>query len=168
MSGASSAYSNGMIADRARRNLKRKDLDIHELLNICSEPTDIDDRVELVKKMSVTYPELKLFLIVAYFYRDVFKDINEKPLNYIPSRVSSGASQETLRSMWSEVTKIYDTFPSSPRIKRARAQGLLGNLYIEDAKVMYDLFTGKFYRKELNELVVQKAFPEDIPQSPKS
>ena len=144
--------------------IRRKDLDIHELLSICSEPTTKEDRISILKDYAVVYPELKYFLVVAYFYKDVFKSITDiAPLEFIPTKVHKGASIETVSSMWSEITKMYDTFPTGPRVRRGKAQRLLSELYIEDAKVVHALLSGKFYSKELNESVVAEAFPLDIP-----
>lgn len=169
MSGASSAYLNGHFSDRQRELIKRKDLDISELLKICSEPTGIEERVQLVKEYSAVYPELKYFLIVAYFCKDVFSQLTEAgPVEFEPSKVPRGGSTESLKSLWSEVTKLYNDFPSGPRIKRGRAYQLLTALHKDDALVISELIHGKFYSKELNEVVVSMAFPSETPQRPKT
>jgi hypothetical protein len=150
------------------QKIRRKDLDLHELINICSEPKSKEDRVKILQNYAATYPELKFFLIVAYFCKGVFKTITDiGPLELIPSKVQKGSSVETVKSMWSEVTKMYDTFPTGPRTRRGRAQRLLEQLYIEDAKLIHSLISGKFYSKELNESVVAEAFPNEVPESPK-
>jgi hypothetical protein len=168
MSGSSSAYLNGHLSDRQRTLVKRKDLDLSELIKICSEPLGIDERVALVQQYSSIYPELKFFLIVAYFCKNAFSQINQAgPIEFTFSKVPKGGSTETLQSMWKEVTRLYDTFPSGPKIKRGPAYQLLTSLHKDDAVILSELLHGKFYRKELNEVVVSKAFPNETPQLPK-
>lgn len=160
MSGFSSAYINGPI--------KRKDLDLSELLDLCAQPESLDDRVAAVQRYSTAYPELKYFLIVAYFCRDAFSELlSTGPLDWQPSNVPKGGSVETLNSMWTQVTRMYNGFPSGPRIKRGLAHQLLPRLHKDDAELIGKLINGKYYRKELNEKVVQLAFPKDTPQDPK-
>lgn len=168
MSGASSAYSNGYIGDRQRDNIKKRDLDISELIDLCSKPVSQEDRIKTIREYSLLYPELKLFLIVAYFCKDAFSQINKiGPIQYTPSKTPKGASPETLKSMWIMVSKMYDTHPSGPRVKRGRAQQLLESLNIDDAILIGHLIAGNFYSKELNEEVVALAFPEGCPKDPK-
>jgi hypothetical protein len=144
--------------------IRRKDLDIHELLNICSAPTSKEDRITILQDYAKVYPELKYFLVVAYFCKDAFKSITEiAPIEFIPSKVHKGSSIENITSMWREITKMYDSFPTGPRVRRGKAQRLLEELYYEDAKLVHLLLTGKYYSKELNESVVVEAFPLDIP-----
>ena len=169
MSGASSAYTDGHFTGRQKEMVRRKDLDLHELLELCSKPVDMDDRVKLVQEYSSIYPELKYFLIVAYFCRGSFSQLNDiGPIEYIPSKVGRGGSVETLKSMWKEVTRLYDSFPSGPRIKRGVAHQLLISIHHEDAVIINQMLQGKFYKKELNEIVVSKAFPKETPQLPKT
>lgn len=168
MSGSSSAYLNGHLSDRQRTLVRRKDLDLSELLDICSKPLGIDERVKLVQEYSSIYPELKYFLIVANFCKGAFSQLSQpEPIEFVPSTVPKGGSTETLQSMWKEVCRLYDTFPSGPKIKRGRAYQLLITLHKDEALILNQLFQGKFYRKELNEVVVSKAFPKETPQSPK-
>lgn len=144
----------------------RRDLDINDLLELCGKPDKIEDRIDLVKRYAVAYPEFKFFLIVAHFCRDSFSQIlSLGPLNYIESKVPKGGSTENMRSMWNEITKMYDTFPTGPRTKRGRAQRLLGDLYSEDARIVYSLISGTFESKRVNELVVQGAFPDLCPKA---
>lgn len=167
MSGASSAFLNGYLSDREHANLKKKDLDLSELLELCAQPESLEDRVAAVQRYSRVYPELKYFLIVAYFCRDAFSELlSTGPLDWQPSNVPKGGSVETLNSMWTQVTRMYNSFPSGPRIKRGLAHQLLPRLHKDDAALISQLIAGKYYRKELNELVVQKAFPKETPQSP--
>lgn len=169
MSGSSSAFSNGYLSDRQQSNIQRKDLDLNELIVLCSKPLGIEERVIELQRYSAIYPELKLFLIVAYFCKDAFSQINAiGPIDYIPSKIPKGGSPENLKSMWREITKMYDDFPSGARVKRGKAQTLLGSLYAEDAVLVANLISGKFYSKELNEVVVSKAFPKETPQDPKT
>ena len=144
--------------------IRRKDLDIHELLQICSAPKEKQERIEILRRYALVYPELRYFLVVAYFCKDAFKTITDiAPMEFKPSKVRKGSSIENISSMWREVTKMYDTFPTGPRTRRGKAQRLLEELYYEDAQVIHDLIHGKFYSKELNESVVAEAFPLDIP-----
>lgn len=169
MSGASSAFLNGYIGDRERANLKKRDLDLSELLELCARPESLEDRVAAVQRYSIAYPELKYFLIVAYFCRDAFSELlSTGPLDWQPSNVAKGASLETLNSMWTQVTRMYNSFPSGPRIKRGIAHQLLPRLHKDDAKLIHQIIEGKYYRKELNEKVVQLAFPKDTPSDPKN
>jgi hypothetical protein len=169
MSGSSSAFSNGYLADRQQANIQRKDLDLNELIILCSKPLGIDERVAELQRYSAAYPELKLFLIVAYFYKNAFSQINSiGPINYIVSKVPKGGSVENIKSMWREITKMYDEFPSGAKAKRGKAQTLLGNLHADDAALVASLISGTFYNKELNEVVVSKAFPKETPQDPKA
>jgi hypothetical protein len=169
MSGSSSAYLNGHLANRDRPVLRRKDLDLSEIITLCSKPLEFEERVDLVKDYGEMYPEFKYFLIVAYFCKDAFKEIQSTgPIEFQPSKVQRGASTESLKSMWSEVTRLYDTFPSGPKIKRGIAQRLLTSLYKEDALIINQLLAGKFYLKELNDSVIKAAFPQSVPQDPKS
>ena len=155
--GASSAYS--AVSRRA-------DLELHELIDICSKPDKIEDRVALLKRYGSVYPELKCFLVVAYFCKDTFKDITSMGrFGYIPSKVGKGASEENLSSLWKEITKMYDTFSSGPKVKRGRAQRLLGSIFSKDAEYLYKLIYGEFYSESLNELVVREAFPELCPKA---
>jgi hypothetical protein len=168
MSGASSAFTNGHLSDREKTLVRRKDLDLSELLNLCAEPLGIDDRVQRIQAYSSVYPELKFFLIVANFCKGAFSQMNQPcPIEFQYSKIPKGGSTETLQSMWREVTRMYDTFPSGPKIKRGRAYQLLISLHKDDAEILSQLFQGKFYRKELNEVVVSKAFPKETPQLPK-
>jgi hypothetical protein len=168
MSGASSAYLNGHIANVPRLNPKRKvDYDISELLELCSKPISQDDRILNLQNYGALYPELKNFLLVAYYYKGAFKQLNSTGIiDYIPSKVIRGSSVETLASTWREITRLYDSFPSGPKIKRGIAQRLLSEVSPEDGQVIIELLTDKFYSKELNETVVAKAFPGDIPTLP--
>lgn len=167
-SGSSSAFLNGYLNDRQKAIIKKKDLDLSELIELCALPASFEERVDAVKRYSEVYPELKYFLIVAYFHRDAFSQIRSiGPLDYMPSRVPKGGSVETLRSLWTQVTRMYDTFPTGPRVKRGIAQQLLPSLYKDDAELIHQLIEGTYYRKELNELVVSKAFPKETPQNPK-
>lgn len=169
MSGASSAFLNGYLADKEASKLKKKDLDISELLELCAQPQSIDDRVKAVQRYSAIYPELKYFLIVAYFCKTAFSQITEMgPLDWAQTNVPKGGSVETLSSMWNQVTRMYDTFPSGPRIKRGIAHQLLPALHRDDAELIAQLIEGKYYRKELNEEVVRRAFPKETPQDPKA
>lgn len=144
--------------------IRRKDLDLHELLNICSAPTTKEDRIQILKDYALVYPELKYFLVVGYFYKGVFKSITDiAPLEFRQSKVHKGSSVENISSMWREVTKMYDTFPTGPRVRRGKAQRLLEELYHEDALLIHSLLSGSFYSKELNESVVAEAFPLEIP-----
>jgi hypothetical protein len=167
MSGASSAFTQGYLTDRQAANIKRRDLDLSELIELCAQPEKFEDRVAAVQRYSAIYPELKYFLIVAYFYRDAFSDIlSIGPLDWQPSNVPKGGSVETLKSMWRQVNRMYDTFPTGPRTKRAVAHQLLPSLHKDDAKLLAEIIQGKYYRKELNESVVAAAFPGDVPQDP--
>lgn len=167
MSGASSSYVDGYINDREKALLKRKDLDISELINLCSIAGSFDERVTAVKYYSQAYPELKYLLIVAYFCKDAFKQLRSTgPVEYTPSNISRGGSPESISSMWTQVCRMYDTFPTGTKTKRAIAQQLLPSLYKEDAAIISQLIEGKFYIKELNEKVVQAAFPNEVPQDP--
>jgi hypothetical protein len=169
MSGSSSAFLNGYLSDREAALVKKRDLDLSELIELCAQPASIDDRVAAVKRYSAIYPELKYFLIVAYFCKDAFSQVNELgPLDWAPSSVPKGGSVETLQSMWTQVTRMYDTFPSGPRIKRGIAHQLLPTLHADDAELIAQIIAGKYYRKELNEVVVQRAFPKETPQDPKA
>lgn len=169
MSGASSAFLNGYLTDSETARLKKKDLELSELIELCSQPASFEERVAAVQRYSGAYPELKYFLIVAYFIRNAFSQINELgPLDYQPSRVVKGGSSENITSMWRQVCRMYDTFPSGPRTKRGIAQQLLPALHKDDAGLIKQLIEGKFYRKELNEQVVQAAFPKETPQDPKA
>jgi len=144
----------------------RKDLDISELLDLCSAPLSKEERVKTLKEQAKIYPELKYFLIVAYFYTDVFKGILDSNggLAYIPSTiVTKGASLESLKSMWNQIKTIFDTYESGFRIRRSKAQQLLNRLYKDDALVVHNLFTGNYKNIALNASVVAEAFPEDIP-----
>lgn len=148
--------------------IRRKDLDLHELIDICSAPMSKEARIQILKDYAETYPELKYFLIVAYFYKGVFKSITDiGPIAFVPSKVQKGSSIESVKSMWREITNMYDTVPSGPRTRRGKAQRLLSELYIEDAKAVHALLSGKFYNKELNESVVAEAFPSEIPVTTK-
>lgn len=169
MSGASSAFLGGYLSDRERANLKKRDLDLSELIELCSQPESIEDRVAAVQRYSSIYPELKYFLIVAYFCRDAFTELlSTGPLDWQPSQVPKGGSVETLNSMWTQVTRMYNTFPSGPRIKRGLAHQLLPRLHADDAALIAQIIEGKFYRKELNEVVVRMAFPKETPSDPKA
>lgn len=169
MSGASSAFLNGHLSDRQRELVRRKDLDLAELLNLCAEPLGIDERVNLIQQYSKVYPELRMFLIVANFYKDSFKQLNELgPIQFELSKVPKGGSPENLRSMWYTVTQLYDEYASGPRIKRGKAYQLLTSLYKDDAVIISQLLQGKYYRKELNEIVVGKAFAIEVANSPKT
>lgn len=168
MSGSSSAFLNGHLSDRERQLIRRQDLDLSELLNLCAQPESLDERVAAVQRYSQAYPELKLFLIVAYFYKDAFTHVNQVgPVDYVVSKVPKGGSPETLASAWKQVTRMYDTFPTGPKAKRGIAQQLLSSLHKDDALLFSQLLSGKYYRKELNEEVVAKAFPQEVPQDPK-
>ena len=168
-SGASSAYTNGHLVDRVSRQGIRRDLDLSELLDLCSKPLGIDERVAELQRYSVLYPELKYFLVVAYFCKNAFSQLNAPgPVEYTPSKLSKGSSVETLKSLWKQVTLMYDTYPSGPKVKRGRAQQLLPELHKDDAALISDLLNGSFYRKELNELVVSKAFPNETPDTSKN
>lgn len=169
-SGASSAYSNGHVIDADKQSpvRQRRDLDLSDLIQLCSEPVEFNERVETLKMYDKIYPELGCFLIVAYFCKDEFTQVNcNGPIDYTPTRVPKGGSVETMKSMWREVTRLYDSFPSGPRIKRAIAYQLLVSLYKDDAKIIHDLITGKFYSLKLNEAVVKAAFPDRTPSDPK-
>lgn len=169
MSGASSAFLGGYLSDRERANLKKRDLDLSELLELCAQPESIEERVAAVQRYSSVYPELKYFLIVAYFCRDAFTELlSNGPLDWQPTNVPKGGSAETLNSMWTQVTRMYNTFPSGPRIKRGIAHQLLPRLHKDDAALIAQIIEGKYYRKELNEKVVQLAFPKETPQDPKA
>ncbi len=169
MSGASGAFLNGYLGDRERARLKRKDLELSELVELCAQPESFEERVAAVKRYAEAYPELKYFLIVAYFCNGVFSQVNELgPVDYQPSRVPKGGSTENISSMWKQVCRMYDTFPTGPRAKRGIAQQLLASLHKDDAELISQLLAGKFYRKELNEEVVRAAFPKDVPQDPKA
>ena len=169
MSGASSAFLNGYLTDREAALVKKRDLDLSELIELCAQPQSIDERVAAVQRYSAIYPELKYFLIVAYFCKDAFSQIKEQgPLDWQPSNVPKGGSAESISSMWSQVTRMYDTFPSGPRIKRGIAHQLLPTLHKDDAELIAQIIEGKYYRKELNEVVVQRAFPKETPQDPKA
>lgn len=169
MSGASSAFLNGYLNDRERVNLKKRDLDLSELIELCAQPDSIEERVAAVQRYSSVYPELKYFLIVAYFCRDAFSELlSTGTLDWQPSNVPKGGSVETLNSMWTQVTRMYNSFPSGPRIKRGLAHQLLPRLHKDDADLIAKIIEGKFYRKELNEKVVQLAFPKETPQNPKA
>lgn len=168
MSGASSAYHNGHLSDRQRELVRRKDLDLSELLDLCSEPLGIDERVNLIQQYSAVYPELKSFLIVSCFCKGAFSQVNlSGPVEFQLSKVPKGGSTENLKSLWATITQLYDTYPSGPRIKRGKAYQLLTSLYKDDAVVIAQLLAGQYYRKELNEIVVSKAFPNETPQPPK-
>ena len=161
MTGFSSAYIQAPI--------KRKDLDLSELLDLCAQPESLEDRVAAVQRYAKAYPELKYFLIVAYFCRDAFSELlSAGPLDWQPTNVPKGGSSETLNSMWTQVTRMYNGFPSGDRIKRGLAHQLLPRLHKDDATIIGQLIHGKYYRKELNEKVVQLAFPKETPQDPKS
>lgn len=169
MSGASSAFLNGYLADREVANLRKRDLDLSELIELCAQPESLEDRVAAVKRYGTTYPELKYFLIVAYFCKGAFSQLLEAgPLDYAPSNVPKGGSIESLSSMWTQVTRMYDTFPSGNRIKRGIAQQLLPTLHKDDAILIKQIIEGKYYRKELNDTVVRLAFPKETPQDPKA
>lgn len=169
MSGASSAYVNGYLADSISRQGTRRDLELSELLDLCSIPLGIDERVAELKRFSILYPELKYFLVVAYFCKGAFSQLNAQgPVEYVPSKVDKGGGVETLKSMWKQITLMYDTYPSGPKAKRGRAQQLLPTLHKDEAKLISDLLNGKFYRKELNEMVVAKAFPNEVPKDSKN
>jgi hypothetical protein len=156
--GASSAYG--------AMTVRRTDKELHELIDICSAPESHEDRVTVLRKYGNAFPELKNFFIVAYFCKDAFKSITDMgEFGYIASKVAPGASEENLASMWREVTRMYDTFPTGPKVKRGRAQRILGTLYAKDAEYLYKLIFGNFYSKELNELVVKEAFPELVPKT---
>lgn len=168
MSGSSSAFLYGHLADRDRALIRKKDLDLSEILDLCSKPTSIDERVAEVQRYSSVYPQLKLFLLVAYFYKGAFSELMKNgPIDYIPSRTPKGGSPETLASMWNQVTRLYNEFALGPKAKRGVAQQLLGSLHKDDAELIHQLIQGKFYSKELNEAVVAKAFPQDAPKDPK-
>jgi hypothetical protein len=169
MSGAAGAFLNGYMGDRERALLKRKELDLSEVLELCAQPASFEERVAAVRRYAEAYPEVKYFLVVAYFCKDAFTQIHELgPIEYEPSKVPKGGSAENISSMWKEVTRLYDTFPSGPRIKRGIAQRLLMNLHRDDAALISQLLEGTFYRKELNEAVVKAAFPDVTPQDPKA
>lgn len=169
MSGATSAFLNGYLNDRERSLLRRKDLELSELLELCAKPESLDDRVAAIRRYSEAYPELKYFLIVAYFCKGAFSQITEiGPIEYIPSKVPKGGSTENISSMWTQVTRMYNSFPSGPRTKRAIAIQLLQTLHKDDAAIIKQLIDGKYYRKEINEIVVAKAFPKETPQDPKA
>jgi hypothetical protein len=169
MSGASSAFLNGYLADREVANLRKRDLDLSELIELCAQPESQESRVAAVQRYGATYPELKYFLIVAYFCRDAFSQVLELgPLDYANSNVPKGGSVETLSSMWTQVTRMYNTFPSGPRIKRGIAHQLLPALHKDDAALVQQIIEGKYYRKELNEQVVRLAFPKETPSDPKA
>lgn len=169
MSGASAAFTQGYLTDRQAANLKKRDLDLSELIELCVQPEKFEDRVAAVRRYSSIYPELKYFLIVAYFCRDSFTELlSVGPLDWAPSNVPKGGSSETLQSMWKQVTRMYDTFPTGPRTKRGIAHQLLPSLHKDDAKLVAEIIQGKYYRKELNEVVVRAAFPEDTPTDPKA
>lgn len=168
MSGASSTYVDGYMKDTERALLKRKDLDINELISLCILPSKQEDRISELRRYSEVYPELKYFLIVAYFFKDAFTQLNSTgPIDYQPSNTKKGGSPENISSMWKQVMRMYDTFPTGPRTKRSIAQQLLPSLYKEDALLIKQLIEGKFYSKELNEVVVAKAFPNEVPADPK-
>lgn len=168
MSGSSSAFLNGYLADRELARLKKKDLELSELIELCAQPESFEDRVAAVQRYAQAYPELKYFLVVAYFCRDAFSQVNELgPVDFQPSRVQKGASTESIASMWKQVCRMYDTFPTGPRLKRGIAQQLLPALHKDDAELIKQLIEGKYYRKELNEAVVKAAFPKETPQDPK-
>lgn len=168
MTGSSSTFVNGHLADRERIPTRRRDMDLSELITLCSQPIGFDERVQMVTEYAHVYPELKYFLIVAYFCKDAFKEIQTTGvIDFIPSKVQKGASPESLSSMWKEVMRLYDTFPSGPKIKRGIAQRLLSQLHVDDAILIQKLLSGKFYMKELNDAVVAAAFPKEIPATPK-
>lgn len=168
MSGASSAFLNGYLTDRERGRLRNKDLELSELIELCAQPESIEDRVAAVRRYSEAYPELKYFLIVAYFCKDAFGQLRALgKIDYMPSRVQKGASTENIKSMWTQVTRLYDTFPTSAKAKRGIAQQLLPALHKDDAELIVQIIEGKYYRKELNEVVVSQAFPKETPQDPK-
>lgn len=145
---------------------RTKDYDISELIEICSKPKTFDERVACLKSFGDKYPELKYFMIVAYFCKDSFTDLCKTgEIEYRPSKIHKGSSVENLRSMWTVITRLYNAFPSGPKIKRGLAYQLLCDLHPDDAAVVYDLLFGRFYRKELNEKVVQAAFPELVPSN---
>jgi hypothetical protein len=168
MSGASSAFLDGYLSDRERARMKKKDLELSEIIELCAQPESFEDRVATVRRYAEAYPELKYFLVVAYFCKGVFSQVNERgPVDYQPSRVQKGASAENISSMWKQVCRMYDTFPTGPRTKRGIAQQLLPSLHKDDAELISQLLAGTFYRKELNEKVVQAAFPNETPKDPK-
>lgn len=167
MSGSSSAFLDGYLSGRQRG--RKKDLDLSELINICAKPESIDDRVAALQHYGNMYPEFRYFMIVAYFCKNEFSQLRALGvLDYAPSRVPKGGSVESLKSMWTQVTRMYDEFPTSARAKRGIAQQLLSSLHLDDAKLIHQLLAGKFYMKELNELVVSKAFPKETPRDPKA
>lgn len=142
----------------------RKDYDISDLIELCSAPSSIEERVVLLQEYAAIYPELMYFLVVGYFAKDSFSEITKDPIDYKPSKMSKGGSYETLATMWKEITYLYDTFESSVRIKRSKAFRLLCELHPEDAALVHSLLHGKFYSLELNEMVVAKAFPDALPK----
>lgn len=143
-----------------------KDYDISELIEICSKPVTLEKRVETLKTFGTQYPELKYFLVVAYFCKDAFSSLRETgEIEYKPSKIAKGSSVENLRSMWTVVTRLFNDFPSGPKLKRGLAYQLLCDLHPDDAALVYELIFGNFYRKELNEHVVAMAFPELIPST---
>jgi len=169
MSGSSSAFLNGYLNDRERSKLRRKDLELSELIELCAQPESFEERVATVQRYAQAYPELKYFLVVAYFCKGVFSQVNEAgPVDFQPSRVAKGGSIESIQSMWKQVCRMYDTFPTGPRAKRGIAQQLLSSLHKDDAKLISNLLAGNYYRKELNEAVVKAAFPAETPQDPKA
>lgn len=144
--------------------MRTKDYDISELIEICSAPKTIDERVKTLKAFGSQYPELKYFLVVAYFCKNTFSSLIETgEIEYRQSKIHKGSSVENLRSMWTTITRLFNDFPSGPKIKRGLAYQLLCDLHPDDAALVYLLIFGRFYRKELNEQVVMKAFPELIP-----
>lgn len=168
MSGTSTAFLNGYLADRDRALLKRKDLELSELIELSSQPESQEERISAVQRYAEVYPELKYFLVVAYFCKEAFSELRGTgPITYTPSKVPKGGSAENIRSMWKEVCRLYDTFPTGAKTKRGIAYRLLSDLHKDDAELLNQLFEGKFYRKELNEEVVRKAFPKETPQDPK-
>lgn len=164
MSGATSAFLNGYLADVQTSQGRTRDLELSELLDICAKPESQEERVATVKRLGAMYPELKYFLIVAYFCKNAFSELNSTgKIDYTPSSVPKGGSVETLKSMWEQVTRLYDSFPSGPRIKRGIAYQLLSNLHRDEAELIEQILQGKYYRKELNELIVHQAFPQETP-----
>lgn len=169
MSGASSAFLDGYLSERERSKLRRQDLELSELLEICAKPTSQEERVSTLQKYGQAYPELKYFLIVAYFCKETFSELRTLgKIEYIPSTVQKGASIENIKSLWSQVMRLYNEFPTSPKAKLAIARQLLMNVHKDDAEMLNSLIEGTFYRKELNEQVVRLAFPKEVPADPKA
>jgi len=168
MSGATSAFLNGYLADVQTSQGRKRDLELSELLDLCAKPESQEERIATVQRLGAMYPELKYFLIVAYFCKNAFSELNSLgPIDYKPASVPKGGSVETLKSMWEQVTRLYDSFPSGPKIKRGIAYQLLSSLHEDEAELIQQIIQGKYYRKELNEIVVQRAFPKETPQDPK-